>query len=342
MSPEIWSNKPYNESSDMWALGCLIYELCGLAPPFLGDSFPQLKRAVLQGRYKAIPRCYSYEMSTVISKLLRVNPGTRPSAADLLRSPEVQKYMKPGGYGAIAPESHRPIDLMATIVVPAGPKRRISSVLPAPGYPHAPPHTPTQRPRYARDPKEALDKKERKDQGGGMAPISENGAPTAGPPVPASPLPIRANNGAAKVVSSARQEASRHTKQPERSEPTRKALAPLNNRENGNRPETDRHQKPPRQPVANSRQAGARPNAGAQYAVADKAGLMKPSRPGRENAGGRPNGGRPSGRPAGGAKAVYGNHGAAQVGSRQNAGYAGGGAPNYRRGQYSYKPSWWG
>ena len=58
MSPEIWANKPYNESSDMWALGCLIYELCALHPPFLGDSFPQLKRAVMAGRYKSIPRCY--------------------------------------------------------------------------------------------------------------------------------------------------------------------------------------------------------------------------------------------------------------------------------------------
>jgi NIMA (never in mitosis gene a)-related kinase len=39
MSPEIWSNRPYNASSDIWSLGCLMYELCALRPPFLGDRY---------------------------------------------------------------------------------------------------------------------------------------------------------------------------------------------------------------------------------------------------------------------------------------------------------------
>ena len=42
MSPEIWANKPYNGASDIWALGCTLYELAALRPPFLGDSFPQV------------------------------------------------------------------------------------------------------------------------------------------------------------------------------------------------------------------------------------------------------------------------------------------------------------
>lgn len=42
MSPEIWSNRPYNASSDIWSLGCLMYELCALRPPFLGDRYDVL------------------------------------------------------------------------------------------------------------------------------------------------------------------------------------------------------------------------------------------------------------------------------------------------------------
>ncbi|GMI19215.1 hypothetical protein TeGR_g6972 [Tetraparma gracilis] len=304
MSPEIWANKPYNESSDMWALGCLIYELCALTPPFVGDSFPQLKRVVMQGRYKAVPRCYSYEMSTVVGKLLRVGASSRPSAKDLLASPEVQKYMKPGGYGAIAPESHRPIDLMATIVVPAGPKRRISAVLPAPCYPDARPNSPTKWPVSARDRKDAIAKK----AGGNLGPVDEN-APaepaTEQPkakPAP-SPAPIKARGGASHVIPSARAEATRapraHKEAP--AQQPRKALAPVN----GNRGREEAGGKRPPRPTARDdagRRAGARPGA-AQYAPANREGLQKPARPGREGGGGRPRGN---------VQAKYGAHGAAQ------------------------------
>jgi serine/threonine protein kinase len=38
MSPEIWGRRPYNYATDVWSLGCLIYELCALRPPFLGNK----------------------------------------------------------------------------------------------------------------------------------------------------------------------------------------------------------------------------------------------------------------------------------------------------------------
>ena len=55
MSPEVWLNKPYGMSSDIWALGCLVYELCALRPPFVGNTFAQLKQGVLVGKYPAVP-----------------------------------------------------------------------------------------------------------------------------------------------------------------------------------------------------------------------------------------------------------------------------------------------
>ncbi len=333
MSPEIWSNKPYNESSDMWALGCCIYELAALHPPFLGDSFPQLKRAVLQGRYKSIPRCYSYELSTVLSKLMRVNARSRPSARDLLASPEVQKYMKPGGYGSVAPESHRPIDLMETIKVPHGPKRRISAALPKPCYPDTRPSSPESWPVSARDRKEAIAKK---NNGGGMEGIAEgeedtdnNGNINKGAKGIAGPSPIKARGGAAIVKDTRANGVQRSAAPAPRQD--RRALAPISQNEKKERThqEEKKHQRPPRPSHGNNHRAGARPSA-AQYKPANREGLSKPHRP---SAGGHH---RPSGRPNAG-----GRPGAGRA-YNAYAQKAGGGAPNYRRGQYSYKPSWWG
>ncbi len=51
----------------------MIYELASLRPPFLGDSFAQLKRAVVIGRYPPLTNGgYSESLSTVIALMLRV------------------------------------------------------------------------------------------------------------------------------------------------------------------------------------------------------------------------------------------------------------------------------
>lgn len=41
-SPEVWNDKPYNEKSDIWSLGCVLYELITTKPPFQANDMSQL------------------------------------------------------------------------------------------------------------------------------------------------------------------------------------------------------------------------------------------------------------------------------------------------------------
>ena len=80
-SPEIWSGQLYDSKCDIWSLGCLLYEVAALHPPFMAKDFPSLSKAVMKGDYEPIPNIYSSRLATVIKKCLTVNTMMRPSAA---------------------------------------------------------------------------------------------------------------------------------------------------------------------------------------------------------------------------------------------------------------------
>lgn len=58
-SPEVWRDMPYNGKCDVWSLGCVIYEMTALYPPFLAQDINSLKKKVLSGQYERIPKLYS-------------------------------------------------------------------------------------------------------------------------------------------------------------------------------------------------------------------------------------------------------------------------------------------
>ncbi|KAF3902394.1 Myosin-IIIB [Dactylellina cionopaga] len=84
MSPEIVCDLPYTSRSDIWSLGCVIYELCALCPPFDAKSLPSLCQKIQAGRYTPIPNSYSPELRRVVDLCLRTNPSERPDTAKLL------------------------------------------------------------------------------------------------------------------------------------------------------------------------------------------------------------------------------------------------------------------
>lgn len=85
MSPEICSSERYSGKSDVWSLGCIMYELCALEPPFNARSHLELIQKIRLGKVKPLPSRYSKELGMVIASCLRVNPDERPDTPQILQ-----------------------------------------------------------------------------------------------------------------------------------------------------------------------------------------------------------------------------------------------------------------
>ncbi|KAK1833160.1 G2-specific protein kinase nim-1 [Podospora conica] len=94
MSPEICAAEKYTLKSDIWSLGCIIYELCAREPPFNANSHFQLVQKIKEGKVPPLPNHYSPELNAVIRDCLRVNPDRRPDTASLLNLPVVRLMRK--------------------------------------------------------------------------------------------------------------------------------------------------------------------------------------------------------------------------------------------------------
>ena len=90
-SPEVWKDQPYDSKSDIWSLGCVIYEMATLEPPFKAEDMEGLFSVVTSGVYPPIPSTYSKELSNVIKLMLQKNPANRPSTDKLLNSSLLNK-----------------------------------------------------------------------------------------------------------------------------------------------------------------------------------------------------------------------------------------------------------
>jgi len=53
-SPEIWKEEPYGFASDVWSMGCILYEMITLNPPFRAKTMEGLYKKVLKGDYPPI------------------------------------------------------------------------------------------------------------------------------------------------------------------------------------------------------------------------------------------------------------------------------------------------
>ena len=84
LSPEICQEKPYNQKSDIWSLGCILYEIVTLKHAFDASSMKGLVVKILRGTYPSIPSCYSQNLRELIDEMLEKDPKKRPSIKKIL------------------------------------------------------------------------------------------------------------------------------------------------------------------------------------------------------------------------------------------------------------------
>ena len=86
VSPEMCQNKPYNEKSDIWALGCILYELITFRHPFTATNQAALFIKILHGNYTPLPENTSKDLVNMVKFILQKNYVKRPYMKDILTS----------------------------------------------------------------------------------------------------------------------------------------------------------------------------------------------------------------------------------------------------------------
>ncbi|KAI5610967.1 serine/threonine-protein kinase Nek2 [Silurus asotus] len=93
MSPEQMNHMSYNEKSDIWSLGCLLYELCALSPPFTAYNQEELAEKITEGKFRRIPYRFSNELNTLLCRMLHLKDYLRPSVESILQSSLISTYV---------------------------------------------------------------------------------------------------------------------------------------------------------------------------------------------------------------------------------------------------------
>ncbi|XP_070702117.1 serine/threonine-protein kinase Nek4 [Pempheris klunzingeri] len=93
MSPELFSNKPYNHKSDVWALGCCVYEMSTLKHAFNAKDMNSLVYRIVEGKLPQMPSRYDPQLGELIKSMLCKRPEDRPDVKLILRQPYIKRQI---------------------------------------------------------------------------------------------------------------------------------------------------------------------------------------------------------------------------------------------------------
>ena len=87
IAPECLDEEPLVcRASDLWALGCIIYQMLTGSPPFHGDTQFLTFELVKAGKVSFTPH-FPYQARILIERLLSIDPDARPSYLELKAHP---------------------------------------------------------------------------------------------------------------------------------------------------------------------------------------------------------------------------------------------------------------
>lgn len=94
LSPELCQEQPYTWPSDVWAMGCILYEMCVRRVPFDGSTITNLVKEITRGRIPQLPPQYSSFLRQLCNDMLARNPQTRASTEAILARPKIQEVVR--------------------------------------------------------------------------------------------------------------------------------------------------------------------------------------------------------------------------------------------------------
>ena len=109
-APEVWMEKPYGFKSDIWSLGCVLYEMVTLKCPFREDNMVKLYNKVLVGEYKKIPNNFSNELKWIIEQMINSEMDKRFSCDEILNCECVKKWIEIKNNAKIKSNSEKTIN----------------------------------------------------------------------------------------------------------------------------------------------------------------------------------------------------------------------------------------
>lgn len=115
--PEVWKDMPYDNKSDIWSLGCVLYELCTKQPPFRAANMKGLYHKVIAGKYEPLPNHFSQDLKDIIGKCLKTRASERISCDKLLATPGLLNHIT-GTLEKIEDPANDRAALMKTIRMP--------------------------------------------------------------------------------------------------------------------------------------------------------------------------------------------------------------------------------
>ncbi|XP_030252188.1 serine/threonine-protein kinase PLK4-like isoform X2 [Sparus aurata] len=87
LAPEVFTDGMYDAKSDIWSMGCILYELCTQHSAFSAESPIKLITKITEGPNPSLPEHFSPELCELLSDIFNIDLQSRPTASEILERP---------------------------------------------------------------------------------------------------------------------------------------------------------------------------------------------------------------------------------------------------------------
>lgn len=74
-APEVLEGNGYDSKCDVWSLGCVLYEIAAMSPPFVGSAVGAVVYQILEKQPPQLPERFSQEFHDLVNSLLTKDPS---------------------------------------------------------------------------------------------------------------------------------------------------------------------------------------------------------------------------------------------------------------------------